>query len=211
MKKETRQFIPEYREPDGEPAKGFGHFLVFNQETELWPGFREKIDPAALDDVMNDDVRVLVNHDSNLIVARTKAGTATISKDETGGVIEWLFPDTTAGRDLKENMRNGNIDGMSFGFQVKEDDIVRDKATGMISRTILKFEKLFDASPVVFPAYDQTDTQLRELRSTIESREDYPKDEPAGPDDPGTAHDDEATVLAQQKYLKLRLTISKNK
>jgi len=196
---ETRQFKPEYRETETE-SKGIGHFLVFNQETELWPGFREKIDPGALDDVMNDDVRVLVNHDSNLIVARTKSGTAKISKDEIGGVIEWTFPDTTAGRDLKENMKNGNIDGMSFGFTVKDDKLERNTQTGEVTRTILKLERLYDASPVVFPAYTQTDTQLREIRSKIEAREDYPID----PDD------DLAKFKSEQSTLALKIAIHKN-
>lgn len=197
---EQRIFRPEYRETDNE-SRGIGHFLVFNQETELWPGFREKVDPGALDGVMNDDVRVLVNHDSNLIIARTKAGTAKLSKDEVGGVIEWTFPDTTAGRDLKENMRNGNIDGMSFGFTVKEDRLDRNKQTGEVTRTILKLERLYDASPVVFPAYTQTDTQLREVRSAIESRADYPAIDP----------DDDLAYVDQQKLLKLKISIHKNK
>lgn len=175
---EIRHFNPELR-GDNEDKKGWGYFLVFNQETELWPNFREKIAPTALDDVMNDDVRVLVNHDSNLIVARTKAKTARISKDEHGGMIEWDFPDTTAGRDLKENMRSGNIDGMSFGFTVKEDQLDRDKVSGITTRTIIKLEKLYDASPVVFPAYEQTITELRTAMEQRMKPEEEGKEPPA--------------------------------
>jgi HK97 family phage prohead protease len=205
MTMETRQFKPELREQPDTPAMGAGHFLVFNQETELWKGFREKVDPGALDNVMDDDVRVLVNHDSNLIVARTSKGTAKLSKDETGGVIEWQFPDTTAGRDLLENMRNGNIDGMSFGFTVKDDKLERNKETGEVVRTIMKLERLYDASPVVFPAYQQTDTQLRaEYRTELESRPDWPKEQTESPND-------DLAIKQQQKHLKLRISINKNK
>jgi uncharacterized protein len=210
MEYKEKRFIRvpvEFREGTDTPARGVGHFLVFNQETELWPRFREKVDPSALDDVMEDDVRVLVNHDPNLIVARTKAGNAWISKDDNGGVIEWEFPDTTASKDLRENMRVGNIDGMSFGFTVKEDRLEQNKETGIVTRTILKLEKLYDASPVVFPAYEQTDTMLREARTAIESRDDFPKDDPEHPED---ANDDMA-IRIQQQQLKMKITINKHK
>lgn len=193
---EIRHFSPELRS-EGDKEKGWGYFLVFNSETELWPGFREKIAPTALDEVMNDDVRVLFNHDSNLIIARTKAKTARLSKDDHGGIIEWDFPDTTAGRDLAENMRNGNVDGMSFGFVVKEDVLERDNLTGNTLRTITKLERLYDASPVVFPAYEQT---MTELRSAIEKRME-PEPDPDPEPDP---HDDFA---AQQDIMTKRITI----
>lgn len=197
---EVRHFKPEIRAAEGQPEKGWGYFMVFNSETELWPGFREKIAPSALDEVMNDDVRVLVNHDSNLIVARTKAKTARLSKDEHGGIIEWEFPDTTAGRDLMENMRNGNIDGMSFGFTVKEDVLERDKITGETMRTITKLERLYDASPVVFPAYEQT---MTELRSKLESRVEQENDEDRKKYQ--QQHDDDIAVAHEIREKRLKI------
>lgn len=180
---------------DNTEGRGFGHFLVFNQETELWPGFREKIDPAALDEVMNDDVAVMTNHDSNMIMARTAAGNAWLGKDATGGTIEWVFPNTTAGNDTRENMRVGNITGMSFGFTVKDDKLERDKETGTVTRTIFRLERLYDASPVAFPAYQQTDAQLRsEYRAEIESRPDFPKE-----DHSEDVNDDLAIKFEQQQ------------
>jgi phage head maturation protease len=108
-------------------------------------------------------------------------------------------------------MRVGNITGMSFGFTVKDDKLERDAETGNVVRTILKLERLYDASPVAFPAYQQTDVGLREeYRAEIESREDYPKEEEQPPvvSDPD---DDKAKVNAEQKTLALRISINKNK
>lgn len=193
----------ELREIDGQPSKGFGHFLVFNQETELWKGFREKISPGALDEVLKDDVAVLTNHDTNMILARTAAGNAWIGQDETGGTVEWIFPDTTAGRDTKENMRIRNITGMSFGFTVKDDKLERNKETGEVTRTILKLERLYDASPVAFPAYQQTDSQLRaEYRAELESRPDWPKEEKT---DPSLDPNDDLAIKRQQRELNFRI------
>jgi len=210
MRKIKRYFPGEVEfrsEGDNVEGRGFGHFLVFNKETELWPGFREKIDPSALDEVMTDDVAVMTNHDSNMIMARTSAGNAWIGKDSTGGTVEWVFPDTTAGRDTKENMRVKNITGMSFGFTVKDDKLERDKETGTVTRTILKLERLYDASPVTFPAYEQTDTQLRaEYRNEIESRPDFPKDEP----EEHGAHDDMAFQLERERIDKKLKILSHN-
>lgn len=197
-----KRYLPtnvEFRgEGDNPEQRGFGHFAVFNQETELWPGFREKIDPEAFSDVMDNDVAVMTNHEANNIIARTSAGTARIGTDSTGAWVEWDFPDTTAGRDTRENMRIKNITGMSFGFTVKEDRLDRD-AEGNITRTIMKLERLYDASPVAFPAYQQTDAQLREeLRSEMEARPDWPGAE--------NSHDDEAFRI-QQQHINNRLKI----
>jgi len=38
--------------------------------------YEEKIEPGAFDDVLNDDVRVLFNHEPGLLLGRTKNKTA---------------------------------------------------------------------------------------------------------------------------------------
>ncbi|MGX8895013.1 HK97 family phage prohead protease, partial [Enterobacter cloacae] len=76
--KETRCYVGEVRAEVGEenkPTHIVGLGSVFDSRSELIFGFREIINPGAFDDVLNDDVRGLFNHDPNYILGRTTAGT----------------------------------------------------------------------------------------------------------------------------------------
>ena len=87
----------------------FGYAAKFNVESEnLGSGdyqFREVISPGAFDDVLGDDVRALFNHDSSMILARSKNGEGSlkIGVDEIGLFYQFGTPDTQAGRDLRKS------------------------------------------------------------------------------------------------------------
>jgi HK97 family phage prohead protease len=105
---------------DGKSIAGYA--AVFNSETDIGGMFREKIAPGAFAPSLNADVRALWNHDTNHVLGRTKAGTLRLSEDAHGLAVEIDLPDTQAARDLRENMRLGNVDGMSFGFRVTKQE-----------------------------------------------------------------------------------------
>lgn len=130
-----------------------GHAALFNEET--WIGdFREYIATDAFSDVLKDDTRVLFNHDPSQILARTTNKTAEIKQDEKGLHYRFEVPNTTLGNDLFELVNSGIINQSSFGFTIKDEKWQRDEE-GTI-REITKVGKLFDVSPVSFPAYEQT-------------------------------------------------------
>ena len=168
MDKETRNFpLTELRiEKRDDVKEVVGHASVFNSLSEDLGGFREMIAPGAFDDVLQDDVRALFNHDPNMILARTKSGTLTLSVDERGLQYRFNAPDTTAGRDLMVSLERGDIDQSSFGFHVGEEEW--EQRDGEIVRTVLKFKRLFDVSPVTIPAYPDTDVAKREYRAFME-------------------------------------------
>lgn len=149
---------------DGEPSKIVGHAAVFNSLSEDLGGFRETILPGAFADAIGrDDVRALINHDSNLILGRNRAGTLTLSEDERGLLVEITPPDTSYARDLMVSMERGDINQMSFGFSVAPGGASWGETTdGVYVRTLSKCN-LFDVSPVTYPAYTQTDVALRSL------------------------------------------------
>ena len=60
---------------DGEGLYIEGYFSVFNSNYEIWPGATESIAPGAFSNTLSDDVRALINHDTNLVLGRNKAGT----------------------------------------------------------------------------------------------------------------------------------------
>ena len=67
---------------DGDKPTVVGYGAVFNSQSNDLGGFREFIAPGAFDGRLEDDVRFLVNHDANLILARTTNGTLRLSVDE---------------------------------------------------------------------------------------------------------------------------------
>ena len=73
----------EQRE-DGKTPTIRGHAAVFERLSDNLGGFREQIKPGAFDGVLNDDVRALFNHNTDLVLGRTKSGTLRLSVDSTG-------------------------------------------------------------------------------------------------------------------------------
>ena len=152
---ERRSFVKIDTRADEKDGKKYieGHAALFNEETTIG-NFREYIAPSAFADVLNDDVRVLFNHDPNQILARTANNTAEIKEDDKGLYYKFEVPDTSLGRDLYSLVQSGIINQSSFGFII-EDEEWRNDSKGTI-REIKKVSRLFDVSPVSFPAYEQT-------------------------------------------------------
>lgn len=150
-----------------------GYAAVFNSETDmgLWT---ESIAPGAFDGVLKDDVRALFNHDSNLILARSN-NTLEIWQDEKGLGYRFDPPNTTVGNDLIENLSNGNVTQSSFGFTI-EDYTIEERDGKKDHVVITKVGRLFDVSPVTFPAYETTEATARSIESTISLPEAKPED-----------------------------------
>jgi HK97 family phage prohead protease len=182
----------ELRAADGEGQKPKvrGYAAVFNSESENLGSesyqFREIIEPGAFSDVLQDDVRALLNHDPNFILARSKGGegTLTIGQDERGLWYEFDAPDTSAGRDLMESLKRGDIDQSSFSFTVSRDGQKwEEKQEGegptFLKRTITKVARLFDVSPVTYPAYPDATVALRSLQEFQAEKPPEKEPEPA--------------------------------
>ncbi len=152
---EKRLFEIETRMEEGETVKVVGHASVYNTMSEDLGGFREIIAPGAFDDVLENDVRALINHDGNLILARTTSGTLALSTDEKGLRYEFEMPETSYGKDLTVSMKRGDITQSSFAFTVADDSW--ETRDGVDVRTITKVKRLFDVSPVTYPAYPDAD------------------------------------------------------
>jgi len=142
-------------EGEGDEMRIVGYAAVFNQETDLGY-FREMITPGAFDDVMEDDVRLLLNHDGAPL-ARTTNGTLTLAVDDEGLMYEAILSDTTQGRDLYKMIQRGDISQSSFAFTISEQSWSKDKSV----RSIDKVGRLLDVSPVTYPAYAQASVMAR--------------------------------------------------
>ena len=149
----------ETREDGQEVVVGYGS--IWNSRSENLGGFYEYISPSAITEetIEKSDVRALINHDPNLVLARSTAGNLSLSVDEKGLRYEFSIPETSYGKDLAINMKNGNINQSSFAFTVGSDEWSTDE-DGNDIRTITSIEKLYDVSPVTYPAYSQAESDL---------------------------------------------------
>lgn len=142
-----------------------GYAAVTNSPTVLCTDihgyeYREIISPTAFDGADTSDVIFIYNHDQDALpVARTRNDTLEINFDEKGMHIRAKLADTTAGRDLYQLVKRGDIDKMSFAFTVADDHYEED-GTGE-TRHIDKIDKIVDVSAVPFPAYDETTLEAR--------------------------------------------------
>lgn len=161
---ETRTFKIEYRNDDkGESRTVAGVAAVFESESNELGWFREKIMPGAFDDADMSDVRALFNHDPNQILARSKNNSLSLSITENGLEYSFDCPQTTCGNDCLENIRSGLIDQSSFAFTVSDyhwEEEKRDE-NHIDVRVITKIQKVYDVSPVTYPAYDDTSVAKR--------------------------------------------------
>jgi HK97 family phage prohead protease len=146
-----------------EKPKIRGHAAVFEKLSDDLGGFREKIAAGAFSKtIKKDDVRALFNHDPNYILGRNKAGTLTLEEDEKGLYFEIDPPDTQYGRDLQVSIDRGDITQCSFAFEVDgKKGEEWDMQEGKTPIRTLNALKLYDISPVTYPAYPQTDVKVR--------------------------------------------------
>ena len=160
---EKRIFNIETRVDSTEDGRDLvvGHASVYDSRSNNLGGFYEYIERGAFTEelIANSDVRALINHDPNLILARNTSGTLNLTADERGLKYEFEMPETSYGKDLAISMKRGDISQSSFAFTVAEDEWSTD-AEGNNIRTIKKIAELFDISSVTYPAYSHAESDL---------------------------------------------------
>ena len=158
------------REDAGDPTIE-GYFSVFNSNYEIAPGMTESVAKGAFSrSLEGGDIRALTNHDTTLVLGRTKAHTLELREDERGlwGKIH-INPNDADAMNLYERVKRGDVDQCSFGFEiVSEETDFRDDGT--IHWTLTDVN-LFEVSACTFPAYEQTAIAARSAeRENLMSR-----------------------------------------
>ena len=115
----------------------------------------ERIEPTAFNGADMTDVVFRVDHEGR-VYARTSAGTLKVWMDEHGLANRTDLSKTQAARELFEDIEAGNYPKMSFAFTVADSHY--DKATH--TRVIDRIAKVFDVSPVSFPANPTTELSV---------------------------------------------------
>lgn len=156
---------------EGEDLKIEGYFALFDSVYEMAPGLSESIAPGAFTKTLSGDIRALTNHDTTLVLGRTKAHTLELREDSRGlwGSISINRKDADA-MNLYERVKRGDVDQCSFGFDIRSEDTdIRED--GSIHWTLREVD-LYEVSCCTFPAYEETSISARSHeRDEIQKRE----------------------------------------
>ena len=149
----------ETREDDG-ALHISGYFAVFGSDYEIGPGMSESIAPGAFTKTLGGDIRGLTNHDTTLVLGRTKAGTLTLREDSHGlwgDVI--VNPNDGDAMNTYERVKRGDVDQCSFGFDIVDEE-TEFREDGSVHWTIREVV-LYEVSVCTFPAYKETNISAR--------------------------------------------------
>lgn len=162
MKKELRVSIPAEFNEESRTVSGYA--CLFEHESTDLGGFTEIISRGALDGVLEkSDVLALLDHSTHrgvLARYRNGAGSLRLSIDEKGLRYEFEAPKTALGDEVVESLKRGDLSESSFAFTVADEEWTKT-GDGMRLRRINKFKRLYDVSPVYYPAYEGTTVGVR--------------------------------------------------
>ena len=101
-----------------------GLVTPFNRETVIGDldhgGFREEVASGAFTKTLSEgDPLMVYQHDLTRPLARVSAGNLALRESGEGLTVKASPVDTSYARDLRELIRSGVIQGMSFGFHPK--------------------------------------------------------------------------------------------
>lgn len=164
------QRATEFRASERDGARYIeGYFAVFDGVYNIADGYTESIDRHAFDDALTDDVRVLVNHDTTLVLGRTSAGTAELRVDEHGlwGRVS-INPDDSDAMNAWARAQRGDVDQASFGFDILDECETRTDAG---THWTINRVKLYEVSLCTFPAYETTELSARSAERATKRRE----------------------------------------
>jgi HK97 family phage prohead protease len=136
-----------------------GYFVVFDSNYEMWQGASESVAPTAFDGALMDDIRCLIDHETRLVLGRTKPKTLELKVDTHGlwGRVK-INPLDQDAMNLYARVERGDVDQCSFGFDILDEEMSQN---GDVVHWTIKSVKLYEVSVVTFPAYEDTAVAAR--------------------------------------------------
>lgn len=167
--KECRSYNFEVRAKKDEKHGAYieGHPIVYGDKYDCCGYFEETIEEGALDKTDLKDVRLLVNHDTDMIpLARSRNNNDNssmqlrVEKDGLHIRANLDIENNNEAKALYSAIERGDITGMSFMYTVdgeRWDGLGSDYP----KRYITSISKVFEVSAVTFPAYVNTSINAR--------------------------------------------------
>jgi HK97 family phage prohead protease len=145
-----------------------GYAAKFNRMSQNLGGFVEQIHPQFFNKSRGDGwpgVMARYNHDDNLLLGTTAAGTLRLTINSVGLGYEVDLPH--ARTDVYELVARGDVRQSSFAFIAFEDDWSTTDQ-GFPLRTLLT-GRAIDVAPVNTPAYEDTSVAQRSLAARFDA------------------------------------------
>jgi HK97 family phage prohead protease len=140
--------------------------VVFNEWSEIFPGFQERILPGAIEPT--GVVKSYFNHDPSQVLSTLESDPPLeIIESADGLSYSSPIPPTSYGKDLAVNLQRGNVKGSSFAFFVPDGGDRMWEDSGTIYREVNKL-LLYELGPVTDPAYIKTTAQVRSAKEALE-------------------------------------------
>lgn len=165
-KTETRELVTngiEIREDEDGNRTISGYAVKWEMKSNVlgyWRKFREQFKKGAFTKSLeSDDQRFLWSHNTSQVLGRTKNKTLRLKEDDVGLHFELDLPNTTLGNDTYETIKRGDVDGVSFGFIMLDDEM--DEPDDDLPLRTVKKAKLLEVSAVAFPAYPDSEVSAR--------------------------------------------------
>lgn len=151
------------RDANGTTTKQIqGYAVMFDTESVDLGGFTEVIKQNALDEIDLSDVKLIYAHENNSILARQSAGNLTTKVDDKGLFFVATLNDSTLANDVYEDIKVGNLRGMSFGFTIPSGgDTWARKPDGTLLHTVNKIGEVTELTITAYPAYQDTSVELK--------------------------------------------------
>jgi hypothetical protein len=132
--------------------------------------FREKVRAGAFMKSLSEkqNIRALWNHNPDIVLGSVKGGSLRLTEDAKGLRFELDPADTQAGRDALTTISRGDVDGMSFGFNIRAQEWDESDPKNVI-RTLVDVD-LHEISPTPFPAYPSTKVSVRSVEDDFKDR-----------------------------------------
>jgi uncharacterized protein len=148
-----------------------GYAAVFNDWTEIVDRdgvFMERIAPGAFKRSLGRNTPVLqFDHGSHPLIGSIPLGRITsIAEDAHGLRVKARLSDNWLVEPVRDAIRDGAISGMSFRFSIPEGGETWERRDGVDYRTVTSVN-LFEAGPVVFPAYESTTVGVRSRQTAL--------------------------------------------
>jgi HK97 family phage prohead protease len=117
------------------------------------------------------EAAALFNHDQNIVLGRVKNNTLQIKRDGNSLVYTIDPPETNAAEDVMKLIKRGDIYQSSFAFSLKENGDNWQMKEGRMKRIITRIDKVYDVSPVTYPANPNTTVAARSMENYIQQNE----------------------------------------
>lgn len=140
-----------------------GYAALYNVETTIGWWYREVLRPGCFDSAIagEDDVRCLWQHSQLYPLGRLAAKTLILKSDSKGLEYECQLGASQWARDAYDAIKRGDVSQSSFSFEPVEDRWTWSKSANETDLCERVKVRLWDVSPVTYPAYEDTEVSAR--------------------------------------------------